>query len=160
LLDPFWNGQTVNVTLLSDLYIRYGMQIIKAHLIPGTLTYYDIENQVKNGGHAVYTSLQGLPWSFSWRMNVAGTGGYLVVDDLYLVTYERGFLDVEGDILNTAKNSWWVSDQTSIFKNVYIWRFMLAARYSNLDWHRKEKRNLGTMPYPGGSSRCMVGKDP
>lgn len=86
--------------------VSFDVQIIRAHLIPGTLTYHDIQQQVQTGGHAAYTSLQGLPWSFSWRMNVAGTGGYLVLDDLYLVTYDRGFLDVEGDILNTAKTKW------------------------------------------------------
>ena len=70
---------------------------------------------MSTGTDVTFTSLQGLPWTFSWRTNVAGTGGYLILKDLYTVTYDRGFLDVEGDILNTAKTKWCSS-------NFYLYR--------------------------------------
>ena len=39
------------------------MQIVRAHLIPETLTYIALVSRTETGLDATFTSLQGLPWS-------------------------------------------------------------------------------------------------
>ena len=39
------------------------MQIIRAHLIPETLTWADLVTRTETGLEVTFTSLQGLPWT-------------------------------------------------------------------------------------------------
>lgn len=82
-------------------------QIIRAHLIPETLNYFDLVNRTASTGLSVtYTSLQGLPWTFYWQLSPDKTTGALVIADIYLASGGRGYFDIQADIANTVQAKW------------------------------------------------------
>jgi hypothetical protein len=55
------------------------MQIVRAHLIPGTLTWTELQKRINSNKTTSYTSLEG----FVWKLKNVGEPGkeYPVVDD-------------------------------------------------------------------------------
>lgn len=83
------------------------MQIIRAHLIPETVNFFDLRQRTETGLNVTLISLQGLPWTFSWQFDVEKTVGSLVLVDLYLVTQGKGYFDIQADISNTDQAKWY-----------------------------------------------------
>lgn len=88
------------------LQLAVYVQIIRAHLIPETVNYFNLSAQTQTGLQLTYHSLQGLPWTFAWQLSPDKTTGALVLIDLYLVTGSRGYFDIQADLSNTDQAKW------------------------------------------------------
>jgi hypothetical protein len=109
------------------------MQIVRAHLIPGTLTWTELQKRINANKTTSYTSLEG----FVWKLKNVGEPGkeYPVVDDKTNTT-GVGYYNIQVDgnaidagvwcatpVLSTAQSR---GASSNGYGNGHIWNWILV----------------------------------
>lgn len=85
------------------------LQIVRNHIIPETLTYFDLEKLTEGGTPVRYESLGEAVWEFEFFTTEGAVDGTVVLTDTYNVTQERtddGVLYMQWDISNGKPGEW------------------------------------------------------
>lgn len=87
------------------------LQIVRNHLIPETLTYFELEAMTETGAPARFKSLGDAVWEFVFFTSEGAVDGTVVLLDSYNVTQERAddILFMQWDITNAKQGDWCAS---------------------------------------------------